>query len=210
MKTHSHSYPHVERFFYAFPSVQPSAADNVARVSPHLSLVFTPSKNIPLSLYGCFTGFTDSRIVVTGMKYRIANRPVPCKQRPPDHIMPQYGTTPFGNAVWEYIYPCGTVMLSLSPLALCSLSLLSLAWRGADANRVRVGSVVVVAVAVVVDIAGRDRRASISTGAKKPPKHRRNNLQSITDAGITLRNYAFLNRFFEDLPRDDPLFPSAH
>ena len=58
-------------------------------------------------------------------------------------------------------------MLSLSPLALCSLSLLSLAWRGADAHPVRVGSVVVVAVAVVVDIAGRDRRASIGTGAEK-------------------------------------------
>ena len=64
------------------------------------------------------------------------------------------------------------VIFSLSPLALCSLSLLSLAWRGADAHRVPVGSVVVVAVAVVVDITSRNGRAGIGTApGAVPHKH---------------------------------------
>ena len=52
---------------------------------------------------------------------------------------------------------------SLSPLALFSLSLLSLAWRGADADPVGVVAVVVVAVAVVVNVTSRHGRAGIGT-----------------------------------------------
>lgn len=61
------------------------------------------------------------------------------------------------------------VIPSLSPLALCSLSLLSLAWRGADAHPVRVGRIVVVAVAVVVDITRGRGRARIGT---QPVNHK--------------------------------------
>lgn len=55
------------------------------------------SEIFPYLCTAALLALQGSRIVVTGMKYRIANRPVPCKQRPPDHIIPQSGTTPFGR-----------------------------------------------------------------------------------------------------------------
>ena len=99
------------------------------------------------------TAFLDgytSCVRPPGMKRRVHHQPPPCKQRPPGSIK-------------GYIYPFGMVMFSLSPLALCSLSLLSLAWRGADADRVPIGSVVVVAVAVVVDVTRGRGRTGIGT-----------------------------------------------
>ena len=120
------------------------------------------------------------------MKCRIAIRPAPCKQRPTALIV-------------LLIYPDGKVIFSLSPLALSSLPLLSLAWRGADAHAVTVVGVVVVAVAVVVDITKRRRRARIAHAQKLQPRTRiiENNLyrKNITQTlGIALYHSAVIRK----------------
>ena len=125
------------------------SADTVLLAVLHLSLSVTSCRGDSPVPYSIFDG-SSSCIRPLGMKRRVHHQPPPCKQRPPRSIM-------------DYIYPCGMVISSLSPLALCSLSLLSLAWRGAGANAIRIGSVVVVAVAVVVDIHSRHGRAGPST-----------------------------------------------
>ena len=112
----------------------------------------------------------------------------------------------------EYIYLYRMVISSLSPLALCSLSLLSLAWRGADADPVVVAAVVVVAVAVVVDVTSGHGRAGIGTAPGRTTTNTPNGvtkLQEITNVGITEKIFFSRNRSFEVQPAGDPLFPSA-